>query len=69
MSDEIKITDAYHPLGSPKFIDITVTWHGQTYNGLLEMPDEKWNKIYDGKKQAFKATFVNNNKDNSVNTK
>ena len=36
-TSDIKIEDAYNPLGCPSFIDITVRLGDKTFNGLLEV--------------------------------
>lgn len=39
MSDKnlIKIEDAYNPLGCPDFIDLTISFKGRTFKGLMKV--------------------------------
>ena len=35
--DSIRMEDAYHPLNSEDFIDLTISHNGRFYTGLLEV--------------------------------
>lgn len=41
MYNKIKVEDAYHPLGCADYIDITVSFGGRFFNGLLEVKNNE----------------------------